>query len=271
MMLFLLLMFSFAYPQVKWNSVLPGPPDSPSIKLDGIYNITNVNRDLTFTSRLKRLTFVGVTSFILFSSDGELNEEYGLEKEYTPLGIPKIMGNLGNLYDQAMQPAYAMGITASVYSAGVLFKNEKLVSTIHIMGQSLLLTSLVNTYFKMMIGRARPYVADDPRKFKPFNFGYNADYMSMPSGHTASVFALMTVVAKQYDSWYVDIPAYTFAASVGFQRVNTRKHWTSDLIVGGTIGYLIGSMVAEHHLKDSFLRIFNPQIDRNGVGLVLHF
>ena len=41
------------------------------------------------------LGYAGLTTLFIFSSDMEMHEEYGLEKESGPLGITKTLGNVG--------------------------------------------------------------------------------------------------------------------------------------------------------------------------------
>lgn len=93
--------------------------------------------------------------------------------------------------------------------------------------------------------------------------------MSMPSGHASSIFAVMTVIAKQYDHWYVAVPAYTLAGAVTFQRIDDKKHWVSDLLIGSTIGYLIASTLVDNSANHHF--IIEPVIGTRGVGINLHF
>lgn len=108
-----------------------------------------------------------------------------------------------------------------------------------------MLTQLFTSWSKGIFGRARPYTDHGPRDFNFFKFSPSENFKSLPSGHVSSAFALMTVIAKQYDHWYGEIPAYTFAVSVAFQRMNSRNHWTSDTIVGGALGYWVGSTLAQ--------------------------
>lgn len=82
---------------------------------------------------------------------------------------------------------------------------------------------------------------------------------------------MMTVLAKQYDSWFVKAPAYTFAASVAMQRINDNKHWSSDILLGATIGYLVGSSVVKrYHYKSGYIDL-QPIINTNGIGLNIQF
>ena len=71
---------------------------------------------------------------------------------------------------------------------------------------------------------------------------------SFPSGHAASSWAWATVVARQYnDRKAAAIGAYSLAAIVSAARLSARRHYASDLIVGGVVGHLIGRYIHESH------------------------
>ena len=217
------------------------------------------------------LGYAGLTTVFIFGSDMEMHEEFGMERENGPLGITKALGDVGNLYDKPGPFYFTMSFAGALYASANFFNNQKLLQTTNLMAQSLIITSVFTTALKVIIGRARPHVNNEPHTFRPFNFKFDPDYMSMPSGHTSSIFAMMTVIAKQYESWYVKIPAYTFATSVAVQRMNARKHWLSDLLIGGTIGYLIADAVVKRNLYSSQSLSIQPVFGSNGVGLAFQF
>jgi membrane-associated phospholipid phosphatase len=43
------------------------------------------------------------------------------------------------------------------------------------------------------------------------------------------------------------VAAYAFALAISASRVTARQHFPSDVLVGGTFGYLIGGYVVRHH------------------------
>ncbi len=59
---------------------------------------------------------------------------------------------------------------------------------------------------------------------------------SFPSGHTTLAFATATTLALQYKKWYVVVPAYLWASSVGYSRMYLGKHYPSDVFAGAIIG-----------------------------------
>jgi membrane-associated phospholipid phosphatase len=71
---------------------------------------------------------------------------------------------------------------------------------------------------------------------------------SFPSGHATSSFAVATVFAYEYrDHIAVPITAYSLASLISLSRLSARRHWASDIFVGGSLGFLIGRYVYKHH------------------------
>jgi PAP2 superfamily len=70
---------------------------------------------------------------------------------------------------------------------------------------------------------------------------------SFPSGHAAASFAFASVIAHRYPNKpWLKWGAYGLAAGVSFARVAGKKHFASDILVGGTVGYVTGTYLAMH-------------------------
>jgi hypothetical protein len=57
------------------------------------------------------------------------------------------------------------------------------------------------------------------------------------------------VIASEYPSKPVQFAAYAFALAISASRVTGRQHFPSDVLVGGTFGYLIGGYVVRHRAE----------------------
>ena len=121
------------------------------------------------------------------------------------------------------------------------------------------------------MGRSRPYTGAGTTEFEPFKFRSTTDSRSFPSGHTTSAFAMMTVLAKQYDHLWIKIPAYTIAVSVAMQRIESRNHWGADIVVGGVIGYSVGNALVNRYRQPSKSWSASPYIFGNRVGVIVGF
>jgi len=103
-------------------------------------------------------------------------------------------------------------------------------------GKSVLLSAVTVQLIKAVIGKKRP---PGPVEYRPFTL--DSDFHSMPSGHTASAFALATIIANYYPDYQT--MAYTLATLVGASRLYEDQHWFSDVFIGAGIGYLSSKVV----------------------------
>jgi membrane-associated phospholipid phosphatase len=59
---------------------------------------------------------------------------------------------------------------------------------------------------------------------------------SFPSGHTTLAFSTAATIAMEYKKWYITVPAYLWAGSVGYSRMYLGKHYPTDVLAGAAIG-----------------------------------
>ena len=101
------------------------------------------------------------------------------------------------------------------------------------------------------------------------------DY-AWPSGHTSSSFTVASVLHEFY-GLKVGIPAYVAASAVAYRMMDTGDHWASDVVVGATLGWVVGHTVAGRH-KEFEIAGFNivPYVGNTeepkvGVGFLKQF
>jgi membrane-associated phospholipid phosphatase len=71
---------------------------------------------------------------------------------------------------------------------------------------------------------------------------------SFPSGHASGSFAVAAVLAYEYRHHLaVPITAYSLATAISLSRMSARRHWVSDIFVGGSTGFLIGRYIYRKH------------------------
>ncbi len=101
-----------------------------------------------------------------------------------------------------------------------------------------------------IVKRERPYVA-----LTGVHTGHldSTDKYSMPSGHTTAAFAIATALTFRYPKPYVYIPAYAWAAFVGYGRIYLGLHYPSDVLAGALLG--TASAVAVHFLIPEITRL----------------
>ena len=80
--------------------------------------------------------------------------------------------------------------------------------------------------------------------------GSNGDFFdsgtSFPSGHAAVGTAWAATLGEEYASNLPEYFALGGAATVSAFRITAKKHFPSDVLVGGIIGYLTGSYICRH-------------------------
>jgi membrane-associated phospholipid phosphatase len=168
------------------------------------------------------------------------------------------VGDVGPVITQLGGPG-AWVVAGTFFGAGLLFEDGRARDTGYMAVSAMLQCSLVTTFVKAMTGRQRPSFADGedhwsgPVGIIKLNTG-GGQYDAFPSGHTATAFALATVVSLQYRHRpWVPVVAYALAAGVGFSRMTLDKHWASDVLVGAVFGHLVGRLVVRDHARRSRL------------------
>jgi membrane-associated phospholipid phosphatase len=190
---------------------------------------------------------------------------------------------------------YQLCILAGLGTYGFVFNNKKLQTTTLLATQSYLMAEALDRTIKFLTGRQRPeyYDPKNPEPEPAFHgpsiyvgkdINGNKLYGSFPSGHTMNAFAIATVYAMQYkDKPWIPVIAYSSASLVGLSRIVQNKHWTTDVLVAATLGYLDGRQVVNNYHRYAKTKLqqakrkgelsFNIQYENNQIipGLVYNF
>ena len=226
---------------------------------------------LTTSGGLRLVTFTAATAGLVSFVDDPFDEEYARENDHSFLYPFKRLAEVGKIYDDISPVYFTVGVSGAAVVGGLALKKEKLVTTGRLVLESAVMTQILTGTAKGVFGRSRPRTDRGAKQFDFFKFSKNEDFKSMPSGHVSSIFSTVTVLTKQYDEWWVKIPAYTFAVAVAFQRMNSRNHWFSDTVVGGTLGYGVGSTLMNRYSRQSSHSSFTPYLQKNRLGVIMKF
>jgi len=220
------------------------------------------------------INFTAFSAILYYSykvADVPVSEDLRNHKKYTGFNVVKPLYEVGKIFDDPSPSIFIIGIPLFMGGAGYLRNDIKMMRTAGMVVRSFLYSAVImGTVIKISIGRARPYMEKGNSYFKPFSF--SSDYFSFPSGHTISVFSIVSVITKQYKSWWIKVPAYSFAIGVGLQRIIDKKHWPSDVVMGAVIGYFVGDWVvnsANNTLYNN-VRVY-PLLGYNFTGINLRY
>lgn len=142
----------------------------------------------------------------------------------------------------------AVATPVSMFAIGLLLKDKKLQQQSYKVVGSLLINTAITQAMKYTFNRQRPYDAY-PTIINPYTIEKDA---SFPSGHTSTAFALATSMSIQYKKWYVVVPAYAWAGSVGYSRMYLGEHYPTDVLAGAAIG--IGSAYLSEWLNKKLFK-----------------
>lgn len=159
----------------------------------------------------------------------------------------------GEWYDRRNPNRLALGIVGGLATSGLLLRKPALTRTSVEVVEAVVYTELINGFLKSVLNRARPYVGNEPAPgaFDLGRFRSDHEHLAMPSGHAARVFSIASALSTAADRWYVSVPLYAGAASVGVERVRSGDHWLTDVMVGAALGTLIGRSVAHDSAENA--------------------
>lgn len=242
---FLLLLFGGAH----IGAQTPTPTPSPTAQHERVANLErqffkNILRDQkaiwTSPFHLQRsdarwLAPLAVGTGALIATDRTTAK--GIAKFDDQLQASRIVSYPGATYGAA-------GVGALFYFVGRARNNLRARETGLLSWEALIDSELVVVPLKQAFQRRRPLAVRHRGSF--FQVG-----TSFPSGHAIHAWSVATVIAHEYsDHRLVQVVAYGLATAVAIARFTGEKHFLSDVLVGGAMGYGIGRYVYKtRHVK----------------------
>jgi membrane-associated phospholipid phosphatase len=162
------------------------------------------------------------------------------------------------------------GVVAG-YAAGAFRKDDYLKQTSVIAGEAIADSLILNEGLRYAINRQTPSQGDGTGRFWPHGTKTWPDGQSMPSNHSIIAWSFAHVVASRYPGWGTRLAVYGLATTVSVSRVMAREHFPSDVLVGSTLGYLIGGYVVNKRGEPSRSYSFSMVDTPNGRGVQLSY
>ncbi|HKP45915.1 MAG TPA: phosphatase PAP2 family protein [Pyrinomonadaceae bacterium] len=151
------------------------------------------------------------------------------------LRMSKDISYTGSLYSLG-------GVAATFYLTGRMRHDERAKETGLLAAEALLDSTIISQALKGVSGRQRPRFDNGTGEFLDGG-------SSFPSGHAINSWAVATVIAQEYGPAHPAVPyvVYGLATAIGISRYTGRKHFLSDVLAGGALGYGIGRYVYHQH------------------------
>lgn len=121
------------------------------------------------------------------------------------------------------------------------------------------------------------YIIAEPRPFLTLNnvdmLVPESEFYSFPSGHSASSFAVATIIGLKYSfmargkKYRLVFPLLAFAALIGFSRVYIGVHYPLDVVFGAVVGIITALIVLR--FEDKFF--LNKMSNFIGLQRILNF
>jgi hypothetical protein len=122
------------------------------------------------------------------------------------------------------------GMTIGLFSAGRISRGDKFRATSYDLSQAIIVNAVYASALKITVRRERPDGSNN---------------LSFPSGHASNAFAMAAVVARHYPK--LAIPVCGAAAYIAVSRMAANKHYLSDIVAGGGLGWGIGRAVVRRN------------------------
>lgn len=178
---------------------------------------------------MKRILLFVIVAFYILNSSAQNWDINTLKK------INKIDNSFVTGYSKVIsnsEPYLAVGLPMLLGSYALIEKNDRLLGDAIYIGTSVAEAVVLTSGIKYAVDRERPF----NRYPDLIENRESVSSPSFPSAHTATAFSLATSLSIKYPKWYVIVPSYIWAGSVGFARMNEGVHYPSDVIAGATIG-----------------------------------
>lgn len=124
-----------------------------------------------------------------------------------------------------------VGVPVGLLAGGIIGNDKQMRQNALYVASSSAVNALATMLIKKLVKRPRPFIAN-----VKIRAVYQPSHYSFPSGHTSTAFTTATALSQAYPKWYVVVPSYLWAGSVGFSRLYLGVHYPTDVAAGAALG-----------------------------------
>lgn len=140
--------------------------------------------------------------------------------------------------------------SAAGYTMGTIRHQGYLTETAVLSAEAMADAGILNEGLKYVIDREGPQQDNARGRLWPDGISGWPNSPSMPSEHAMNAWAFAHVVAGQYNGIATKAIVYGLASTVSVGRVIAEQHFPSDVVVGSTLGWLVGGYVLHHRSRE---------------------
>lgn len=184
---------------------------------------------------------------------------------------PAWYGTSGTLSNALV--ATTAGTAGAIFVTGLVTDNTHAKDTGVAAARATIDSVIMYGAMKAIFQRERPFSGGAEGKF----FSGNWSNGSFPSGHSMFDWTIASVVAHEYPKWEVQAAMYGLALFGSGSRVTAGVHFPSDVVVGSTLGFLVGRYVAKQdnhlpggapaHPHSKILRVEDAVLSHVSIGI----
>ena len=189
-----------------------------------------------------------------------------LDKEVSEAAIDLNRGFFGDFLDIANEAGgpKAPLITTGIFLVSLATDDARFQDAAFTSLQAIIYTNVISFTVKSFIGRARPEDGKGAHHFAPFS---ELD-ASFPSGHTATVFAILSPWVFYYPH-VVTYGLLVIGGGAAIARMQRQKHWLTDVLAGGTLGVSMAYWLSHKHQGRFSNMSVAPTVGPGSIGLTM--
>lgn len=151
---------------------------------------------------------------------------------------------------------------AGIFAASLLTNDQRFQDAAFTSLQSMVYAGAISYGLKYAFGRYRPHDQNSPYRFSPMS-----GETSFPSGHTTTVFAVLTpwVLYYPHPVTYSLYALSTFGTA--YSRIVREKHWVTDVLAGGALGFWTAYWLTKHHQGKTQKVAIMPMVSAQAVSV----